>query len=77
MKGCPNTTNGHGRHTWVFLKNVESVPRNGRAINVRLRGAYRCACGVTKMGDHNPNAPGDLRGMVETLSGQKPEESVT
>lgn len=73
MSGCITTTTG--RHTWVFLKNVESVSRNGRAINVRLRGAYRCACGATKMGDHDPNSPGDLRGIVEALSGQQPEGS--
>lgn len=60
------------RHTWAFVKNasVGSLTPTSRGSFGRftLKGLYRCACGATKYGAHDPNDPGDLRGLVGQLS---------
>lgn len=64
-------TNGP-RHTWAFVRNasVGRVVHTSRGSHGKftLKGLYRCTCGATKYGAHNPNQPGDLRGLVGELS---------
>jgi hypothetical protein len=60
------------RHTWTFVKNasVGSLTHTARGSVGRftLKGLYRCACGATKYGAHDPNQGGDLRGLIGELS---------
>jgi hypothetical protein len=64
-------TNGP-RHNWTFVKNasVGSITHSSRGSHgvFSLKGLYRCACGATKYGRHNPNQAGDLRGLIGQLS---------
>lgn len=64
-------TNGP-RHRWTFVKNasVGSITHTSRGSNgvFSLKGLYRCACGATKYGQHDPNQAGDLRGLIGQLS---------
>lgn len=62
-------TNGP-RHSWTFVKNVSvgsiTHTSGGSFGRFTLKGLYRCSCGATKHGQHDPNA-GDLRGLVGDL----------
>lgn len=64
-------TNGP-RHSWAFVSNtsVGSLTHTSRGSFGRfsLKGLYRCTCGATRIGAPDHNAPGDLRGLVGTLS---------
>lgn len=64
-------TNGP-RHSWDFLKNVSvgSITHTSRGSHgvFSLKGLYRCDCGATKHGLHDPRQPGDLRDLTGVLS---------
>lgn len=54
------------KHTWTFVKNVNQTKMvfssRGSHGTIKLRGAYRCACGALRLGKFDPNGP-DLRGV--------------
>ena len=46
------------QHKWVFQRNVVSSKGVGGGVTkLSLRGKYRCACGETRIGAVNQNAP--------------------
>lgn len=57
-------TNGP-RHSWTWVKNFNRTrithTARGSSAQISLKGLYRCACGETRIGQPNHNAP-DLRG---------------
>lgn len=60
------------KHAWTFVKNASvgslTHTAHGSFGHFSLKGLYRCTCGATKYGPHDPNEAGDLRGLVGQLS---------
>lgn len=62
MKHLPCPVSG-AQHNWVFEKNKMSGSLTaGRHKGFSLRGFYTCACGATKTGAPNFQAPEDAKG---------------
>jgi len=69
QKPCTLPTAKNGKHTWQFLKNASKSTithgPGGSHGRFRLVGVYSCACGASRVGQANHNAPGnDLRDHV-------------
>jgi len=58
---CPNDT-VKGKHKWAFVKNGTltraSFGAGGSSMRITLKGFYKCACGASRVGQPNHNAPG-------------------
>ena len=59
------------KHKWVFVKNgqvtkTSSSMGGGCSVQISLRGLYKCACGQSRIGQANYNAPNaDLRAEAQ------------
>lgn len=50
------------KHKWTFDRNVTQGTFGPGTLTMSVRGLYRCACGATRIGAANQNAPGaDIR----------------
>lgn len=59
------------KHTWKFVRNGAQAKStsgmDGHSMIISVRGLYKCACGATRIGQPNRNAPGnDVRDHVQT-----------
>lgn len=43
------------RHKWDFIKNVQVKTQTMYTMSLTSKAKYKCACGVVKYGEHNPN----------------------
>lgn len=61
-KPCTLPTAKAEKHAWAFDRNVKigsmTVTGRGTRAHLAVRGLYRCACGETRIGKTNINAPG-------------------
>ncbi len=59
-----NTCTIGPKHQWLWIKNITNkkvtYSARGTAVQLSLRGLYKCACGELKEGQQNHNGP-DLR----------------